>query len=113
LRLYRETAAGLKATINEAFAIDGPAIVDAVPVSNELPNIAQAKGKEAILSPNRRLTQLSVRLVPFSPVDPRRRPASYRHDCPAAGRSAKSYMLSSAQLTENAPQHLAQLAACN
>jgi hypothetical protein len=45
LRLYRETAAGLKATINEAFAIDGPAIVDAVPVSNELPNLPNCRSR--------------------------------------------------------------------
>jgi pyruvate dehydrogenase (quinone) len=29
----------LKAAVTEAFAIDGPAIVDAVVVSNELPNL--------------------------------------------------------------------------
>jgi pyruvate dehydrogenase (quinone) len=51
----------LKAAINEAFAIDGPAIIDAVVVSNELPNlphldielvgrVALAKVKEAILA---------------------------------------------------------------
>jgi pyruvate dehydrogenase (quinone) len=51
----------LKAAINEAFAVDGPAIVDAVVVTNELPNlphldlgmvghVALAKVKEAILA---------------------------------------------------------------
>jgi pyruvate dehydrogenase (quinone) len=51
----------LKAALTEAFAIDGPAIVDAVVVSNELPNLphldldmighfALAKIKEAILA---------------------------------------------------------------
>jgi pyruvate dehydrogenase (quinone) len=51
----------LKAAINEAFAIDGPAIVDAVVVSDELPNlphldmelvgrVALAKVKEAIFA---------------------------------------------------------------
>jgi pyruvate dehydrogenase (quinone) len=51
----------LKAAIDEAFAIDGPAIIDAVVVSNELPNlphldvelawrVALAKVKEAILA---------------------------------------------------------------
>ena len=51
----------LKAAINEAFAVDGPAIVDAVVVANELPNlphlelevlgnVALAKVKEAILA---------------------------------------------------------------
>jgi pyruvate dehydrogenase (quinone) len=51
----------LKAVINEAFAIDGPAIVDAAVVANELPNlphlelemlgnVALAKVREAMLS---------------------------------------------------------------
>jgi pyruvate dehydrogenase (quinone) len=51
----------LKAAINEAFAVDGPAIVDAVVVANELPNlphlelemvgnVALAKVKEALLA---------------------------------------------------------------
>ena len=51
----------LKAAINEALAIDGPAIIDAVVVSNELPNlphldielvgrVALAKVKEAMLA---------------------------------------------------------------
>ena len=51
----------LKAVLAEAFAIDGPAIVDAVVVSNELPNLphldldmighfALAKIKEAVLA---------------------------------------------------------------
>jgi pyruvate dehydrogenase (quinone) len=51
----------LKAALTEAFAIDGPAIVDAVVVSNELPNLphldldmiehfALAKIKEAVLA---------------------------------------------------------------
>ncbi len=51
----------LKAAVGEAFAIDGPAIVDAVVVSNELPNlphlgldllgnVALAKVREAILA---------------------------------------------------------------
>jgi pyruvate dehydrogenase (quinone) len=51
----------LKAAINDALAIDGPAIIDAVVVSNELPNlphldielvgrVALAKVKEAILA---------------------------------------------------------------
>ena len=51
----------LKAAVAEAFAIDGPAIVDAVVVSNELPNLphldldmighfALAKVKEAVLA---------------------------------------------------------------
>jgi thiamine pyrophosphate-dependent acetolactate synthase large subunit-like protein len=50
----------LKAALSEAFAIDGPAIIDAVVVSNELPNlphldldmvghVALAKVKEAVL----------------------------------------------------------------
>jgi len=50
----------LKAALSEAFATDGPAIVDAVVVSNELPNlphveldvvgrVALAKVKEAML----------------------------------------------------------------
>jgi hypothetical protein len=50
----------LKAAISEAFAIDGPAIVDAVAASDELPNLphvdlemigrfALAKIKEAVL----------------------------------------------------------------
>jgi thiamine pyrophosphate-dependent acetolactate synthase large subunit-like protein len=34
----------LKAAVAEAFAIDGPAIVDAVVVSNELPNLPHLKG---------------------------------------------------------------------
>src|ERR1019366_4578362 len=53
--------AELKAVLAEAFAIDGPAIVDAVVVSNELPNLphldldmighfALAKIKEAVLA---------------------------------------------------------------
>jgi pyruvate dehydrogenase (quinone) len=51
----------LKAAINEAFAIDGPAIIDAVVVADELPNlphldmelvgrVALAKVKEAIFA---------------------------------------------------------------
>jgi len=51
----------LKAAINEALAIDGPAIIDAVVVSDELPNlphldiemvgrVALAKVKEAMLA---------------------------------------------------------------
>jgi thiamine pyrophosphate-dependent acetolactate synthase large subunit-like protein len=51
----------LKAALKEAFAIDGPAIVDAVVVANELPNlphleletlgnVALAKVKEALLA---------------------------------------------------------------
>jgi pyruvate dehydrogenase (quinone) len=51
----------LKAAISEALAVDGPAIVDAVVVANELPNLphldlemignfAMAKVKEAILA---------------------------------------------------------------
>jgi thiamine pyrophosphate-dependent acetolactate synthase large subunit-like protein len=50
----------LKAALSEAFAIDGPVIIDAVVVSNELPNlphldldmvghVALAKVKEAVL----------------------------------------------------------------
>jgi pyruvate dehydrogenase (quinone) len=50
----------LKAAVTEAFAIDGPAIVDAVVISNELPNLphldldmighfALEKIKEAVL----------------------------------------------------------------
>ena len=51
----------LKDTINEAFMVDGPAIVDAVVVADELPNLphldldlighfALAKVKEAVLA---------------------------------------------------------------
>jgi pyruvate dehydrogenase (quinone) len=59
---FKATKPGeLKAAINEAFAVDGPAIVDAVVVANELPNLphldldlighfALAKVREAILA---------------------------------------------------------------
>ena len=51
----------LKAAISEAFAVDGPAIIDAVVVANEMPNMphveleqvghfAMAKIKEAVLA---------------------------------------------------------------
>jgi thiamine pyrophosphate-dependent acetolactate synthase large subunit-like protein len=54
----------LKAAISEAFAVDGPAIVDAVVVANEMPNMphvelelvehyAIAKIKEAVLADRR------------------------------------------------------------
>jgi thiamine pyrophosphate-dependent acetolactate synthase large subunit-like protein len=59
---FKATKPGdLKAAINEAFAVDGPAIVDAVVVANELPNLphldldmighfALAKVREAVLA---------------------------------------------------------------
>ncbi|MFZ3324356.1 MAG: thiamine pyrophosphate-dependent enzyme, partial [Methylocella sp.] len=59
---FKATKPGdLKSAINEAFAVDGPAIVDAVVVANELPNLphldldmighfALAKVREAVLA---------------------------------------------------------------
>jgi len=37
--VYCPSTGELKAAVAEAFAIDGPAIVDAVVVANELPNL--------------------------------------------------------------------------
>ena len=61
LRTKASQPGELKAAISEAFAVDGPAIVDAVVVPNEFPNIphfdletignfARAKMKEAIIA---------------------------------------------------------------